>query len=835
MRSCPPTLLVAAILLVGCEPVELGTQPCVPDEDGIVEPVWMAGFVGTPDQTGAFGDPDAVLIDARGLLLAGDENAAYEQIHVYQTGDDDPDKVADLLAPIADLGVDGLEFEGVSGLAQSRVTGQVFVVEQRGRRVQILEPIDDHPYFEHAGYLGQTAPDLDDPGDGEWVRPQAVRVDSLGRVYVSDDGHDHPETARHDVQVFDQSGNFLYRFGDSSQGELGVDGNLEEPENLAIDEARNRIYVCDEQARDVAAFRYDDRTFVARFGGGSPKPNGVDVDHLGNIYVVYEDGAGYVRIFEPEGFSEISRFGASSAASDDTPGTFSSPDSLYADLDRDLLVIADQGHDRIQGFQLSQVQQAGCLRHLDVSGPRQGVAGATVTVRVDALDESDEAVRYPLRQTATLQARAVQGGGERTVTPSQVDLRGGTGVAALAIEGSGKVELLVRAGGLQGSLIVELQANPTRRKLSGTLSGSQLSWAPADGVVVIEEQVVVPEGERLSIAAGTRVMLGEGASIRVLGDLVALGAPQEPIHFFAADPDRPWGRILHEQSSGDATYRYALFGAGGDSEQSWHCCGAVLDHRGDSLSVSDSVFAGGPGKGILARGKDVEILRTAVGEMSMGAEVGPDDDGLVEDCWFGRFGATNDADGLYLRGGGDLVVRRVIVADAPDDGIDTFRSDPEIHGCLIFGVGDKGLSIGSGDPLVSNCLVTDAVTGVTFKNAQEDVVSQPVLDGVTIVGVTGAGLSVSDEAGANAGNVILPRLQGVIVWDSGEALETDYELGDITVEYSLFPEAYSTSGTGPQVGDPLFVAPWRDDFELNPLSPAASAGPGGGQIGHSGF
>jgi hypothetical protein len=835
VRRLPFALLIAPLALAGCDPVELGSQPCEPDEDGIVEPVWMAGFVGTPAQTGAFGSPDGVLIDARGLLLAGDEHEDFEQIHVYQTTDDDPDEVADLLAPIADLGVDSLEFEGVAGLAQSGLTGQVFVVERRGRRVQILEPIDDHPYFEHVGYLGRTAPDLDDPDDGEWVRPQAVRVDSLGRVYVTDDGHDHPETARHDVQVFDADGDFLYRFGDSSQGEIGVDGNLGEPEDLAIDEARNRIYVCDEQALDVVAFRYDDRSFVARFGGGAPKPNGVDVDHLGNVYVVYEDGAGYVRVFEPEGFTEISRFGESSSPSDETPGTWSSPGSLYADLDRDLLVLADQGHDRIQGFRLSEVQQAGCFRRLEVSGPRLAVKGATVTIRVDVLDGSDEADRYPLRQTATLEARAFSGGGQRTVTPSQVDLRGGTGVATLAIEGTGIVELTVRTGGLEGSLILKLQANPTQRKLSSTLTGNQLSWSPDDGVVVIEEQVVVPEGERLSIAAGTRVMLGEGASIRVLGDLVALGAPQEPIHFFAADPERPWGRILHEESSEEATYRYAFFGAGGDSEQTWHCCGAVLDHRGGDLVVSDSVFAGGTGKGILARGEDVEILRTAIGEMGMGAELGPDDDGLVEDSWFGRFGATNDGDGLYLRGGGDLVVRRVVVADAPDDGIDTFRSDVGIDGCLIFGVGDKGLSIGSGDPSVSNCLVADSVTGVTLKNADEDEVSEPVFDGVTIVQTTEAGLTVSDEAGANANMVIRPRLQGVIIWDSGEPLETDYELDDITVEYSLFPETYATGGTGAAVGDPLFIAPWRDDFQLNPLSPAVTAGPGGAPIGFSGF
>lgn len=828
-------LLLALLALAACDPVETGTQPCVGDEDGIVEPAWMAGFSGTPSQTGAFGSPDAVVIDSRGLLLAGDEHEDHEQIHVYQTSDDDPNAAADLLAPVVDLGNDELEFGGVAGLAVSPITGQVFVVEQRNDRVQILLPTDDAPWFEYDGLLGVEADDPSDPGQGEWVRPQAVRVDSLGRIYVTDDGHGQPETARHDVQVFDADGDFLFRFGDSSEGELGQDGNLEEPENLAIDEARNRIYVCDEQARDVAAFRYDDGSFVTRFGGSASLPNGIDVDHLGNVYVVYEDGAGYVSVFDPDELTEIHRFGAASPASDATPGYVSSPDSLFADLDRDLLVLADQGHDRVQGFTLSEVQQSGCLRRLEVTGPRQAVAGSTVTVRVDVLDHEDQPDRYALRQTATIEARAVRGDAERAVSPSQVDLRAGTGVAALAIEGSGYVELTVRSGGLVGSFVVELQASPRRRPLSGTLTGNQLAWSPGDGVVVIDGQVVVPDGERLSIAAGTRVMLGEGASIRVLGDLTALGAPTEPIHFFAADPDRPWGRIFHEEGSGDATYRYAFFGAGGDSEQEWHCCGAVLDHRGDSLSITDSVLAGGSGKGILARGEDAEILRTAVGQMGMGAEVGPEDSALVEDCWFGRFVATNDADGLYLRGDGELTVRRVIVADAADDGIDTWRSDPQVEGCLVFGVGDKGLSIGSGAPSFTNCLVADAAIGVTLKNADLDEASEPVFVDVTVVRATEAGFDVSDEAGANADAVIRPHLAGVIVWDTEDPLHTDYELTDITVDYSLLPVAYPTSGVGTTVGDPLFIAPWRDDFQLNPHSPAWQADADGGRIGYEGF
>jgi len=309
------------------------------------------------------------------LLLAGDEDPAYEEINLFDIGAEDPTAPADLLVGLYDIaaepgpGGDGpLEFRAISGFARNETDGSIYVVEQGNGRIQVLRPIGDRmapPYYEHGSFIGAFAPGPDNPADGEFVRLQAARTDSMGRLYISDDARMAAETARRDIQVFDAEGTFLFKFGDASYGAIGTSGNLQEPENFVIDEARDRIYVCDEGQRTIAVFTFGDRSFVTRFGEGLflGTPNGIDVDEDGNIYIVDEGNilASYVRILDPDTFEEVARFGDLSAEDDLRPGFFNSPDTLHIDIAEDLLVIADQGHDRIQGFSLSEIRRRACL------------------------------------------------------------------------------------------------------------------------------------------------------------------------------------------------------------------------------------------------------------------------------------------------------------------------------------------------------------------------------------------------------------------------------------------------------------------------------------------
>lgn len=356
----------------GFDAGDLSPAACEPVDDLIVEPIWIAGGSGSRDQLGAFGKPDAIILTPEGILLAGDEDGEYEEIHLFDVRTEDPGQRAEFLAPLADWGADPgpggsgqMEFRAISGFAQHPESGDLFIVEQGNFRIQVLtptDPPDEAPYFTFDRFIGVRASDPDAPADGEFVRLQAARFDSAGRLFVSDDAKRAAESSRRDIQVFDTDGNFLDKFGDGSYGPLGRQGNLQEPENFAIDEERNRIYVCDEGPSNIAVFAYDDFSFITRFETAGV-PNGVDLDSDGLLYVMTEgaESETSVQVYEPDDFGELTRFGGFSEEDDLRPGYFNSPDTLIIDNERDLLIIADQGHDRIQGFRLSEIQMRTCI------------------------------------------------------------------------------------------------------------------------------------------------------------------------------------------------------------------------------------------------------------------------------------------------------------------------------------------------------------------------------------------------------------------------------------------------------------------------------------------
>ena len=346
-------------------------------EPGIIEALWTAGGTGTAEELGPMGRPDAIYLDDD-VLMVGDEDGGYQEIHLYDLNTDDPTMIGDRLTPIADLGgpagFGGLSFSFISGLTEDPATGNIYVAEQGRGSLQVLQNLGESPYYGWVNTIGSIVnPDECGclPGDGEFARIQAARFGPEGRLWVSDDGRWFDDNdVRRDIQVFTASGDFLFKFGDPTYGPRFEQGNLEEPENFVIDQERNRIYVCDEhdRTREIVIFGYDDRTFLQRFGN-SPNgvPNGIDIDQYGNIYVMWEGADGgspeetSVRVYDPVSLTEIYRFGGYSDAADTRTGYFNSPDTMIIDQEKDLLMVADQGHRIAQGFRLSEIQARGCL------------------------------------------------------------------------------------------------------------------------------------------------------------------------------------------------------------------------------------------------------------------------------------------------------------------------------------------------------------------------------------------------------------------------------------------------------------------------------------------
>ncbi|HUS66849.1 MAG TPA: hypothetical protein VMZ28_20065 [Kofleriaceae bacterium] len=766
---------------------------CVPAEPGVLEPVWIAGAAGAPGDVGGFGKPDAILIDpVTGLLLAGDEEPGYDEIHVFDVSDE-PQALGDMPG-----------FAAVSGLAADREAGVLYVVEQGAdlvRRMRAAEPATEAPFYVDDGTVGEPAADPDAPADGTFVRPQAARVDRLGRLYVSDDARGQAPGARRDVQIFSRDGDLVGALGGLSYGtEPGVEGRLGEPENFALDQARDRVYVCDELTREVVVYRYSDGAYLARFGGFRGIPNGIDVDPHGFIYVMDEgdEEVSAVHLFDPDTLGERWSFGARSEPDDLTPGTFHSADTLVIDAARGLLLVADQGHDRIQAFSLGEIQGRACVASASLWAPQAVRVGRAIPLRALRFGPDGAVDRSRLRETATLRARRVDDGADVGLAADTIDLRVGAGVASPIAEGAapGVIEITASLGGLEARALVELVEAP-----------------PA--VLEVSGELVVAAGDRLDVAPGTTVVMAPGARLVVEGDLDAAGTEARPVHVTARDPDAPWGQIV-VRGGGRAALSRVFIDGGGDAQRIGHCCPPMILVDGGRLDLDDSVVTGSRAKGILVQeGGHLAIRHSVLAHLGMGVEADRSP-AEITSSWLTDFRGPDDDDALYLRGDEvEYLVEDSVLAEVDDDGLDTLDASPVVRRCLVYGAFDKALSLDAGSPIIEDTLIADAALGISFKNIRTPS-SSALVRRTTVAGATDACVDVFNADGAT----VRPRFEAVVVWGCGVPFRTAYDPADLTVEDSIVEGLLPGMETTATVtADPLFLDPPRD-YRTHPLSPA---------------
>src|SRR5438067_468925 len=135
-------------------------------------------------------------------------------------------------------------------------------------------------------------------GDGEIIWPTAVAVDQDGDVYVADE-------ERQDVQVFDQDGNFLRKWGS-----LGSDpGQFNHPSGLATDQDGN-VLVVDSLNNRVQKVAPDGKPLQSwgEAGAGPGQfnlPWGIGLDRQGQVHVS-DWRNGRVQQFSPDGSYQAS-------------------------------------------------------------------------------------------------------------------------------------------------------------------------------------------------------------------------------------------------------------------------------------------------------------------------------------------------------------------------------------------------------------------------------------------------------------------------------------------------------------------------------------------------
>lgn len=210
--------------------------------------------------------------------------------------------------------------------------GSVFVVnrsyEQRPDGVHLTVCTLDEEYITEFGAAGE--------GDGEFVWPTSVALDSKGDVYVADEWLNR-------ISKFTKDGEYLSKWGTAGSG----DGEINGPSGIAIDSSNN-IVVVDSKNNRVQKFTLDGG-FISKFGsagtgdGQFNLPWGVAVDKNDNIYVA-DWRNDRIQVFNSDGQWQQS-FGQTGAG----VGQFNRPNAVAVDDSGDIYV-ADWENNRVQAF-----------------------------------------------------------------------------------------------------------------------------------------------------------------------------------------------------------------------------------------------------------------------------------------------------------------------------------------------------------------------------------------------------------------------------------------------------------------------------------------------------
>jgi fibronectin type 3 domain-containing protein len=465
--------------------------------------------------------------------------------------------------------------------------------------------------------------------------------------------------------------------------------------------------------------------------------------------------------------------------------------------------------------------------------------GVPVLVRLDVRLPNGETNRDIWDSTATLTASdpsVLITDPETGAAVDTVTLYNGRGSVLVNLAGGGDFTLTADHGGLIATKdLVSLEGQP-ETILSGTIPDSQ-TWS---GIIRVTGNILVPVGDKLTISAGTLVLVeGDavgtetGNKIEIEGELEVQGTLQQPVTITSTDYAMPWGHL--DVDGGTATLDYAVLSRAGNAPHMGHTSsGAAIRIRDDgtltfrSGSVADT------------RGKILEsTLGTAVMENSLftRAAMGPEfDDTGVQfiDNWIVEMagvyhddGVVDDNDGIYFHSslnGDEIRISGGVLANVQDDGVDWFAADVIVEDYIVRDAPDKLVSGTNGHSSITSTLLVNGGTGIKLDDLQGGTASLS-LDRVTIAKVD-TGLFGDDVGGNSPGNGTGSIVNTIIqVNNGGDPIDWEFTSTGLTVNYSLLSEDWNFAGSANNLNvDPLFVADANNDFRLQPSSPAIDSG-----------
>lgn len=238
--------------------------------------------------------------------------------------------------------------------------------------------------------------------------------------------------------------------------------------------------------------------------------------------------------------------------------------------------------------------------------------------------------------------------------------------------------------GLQTHRSIMIEADTVWTPVSGSLSGS-IVW-PANSRMHVTHSLTIPAGSSLTIGAGTLVRLDSRVDIKLDGTMTVNGTLDQPVVFFASNPDQPWGGFLLELNSSRIQAAGTIFTGCGAEPYWFGSNGRPHSHRAEqalfyctnapTIILVDSVamfLAGQFGHSV--NGGAITLTRflmqhtTSGGEFT-GANFTVNDSAFIE-CPDGTSGFVDgDNDALYIVNGTHGFTN-TLFGWTKDDGVDS--------------------------------------------------------------------------------------------------------------------------------------------------------------------